>query len=262
MANTIGRAGSDLNIRLGQSPDIKDPALNSEFQQVFNALHLLSQYMGLLRENLESAPGQTPAESVRFRRTYWAPALQDIAVGAICSAYGTGIVNGVATNLPASTMIDPVVSINSTGSRSRYGLIQQQHFVALTAATAGQLVNVGVGPGIIQVAGAKCGKIIWGVAAQSVNSYRQVNTVTQFTTPSTLVNNGGLYFENITGIDILPSVIWRWEGYWLPGYPNDNGGTFYYSRAYLYPVGVCVADNYVLFCDFKRSDPLPDRTDR
>lgn len=261
MANTIGRAGSSLNIRLGQSPDIQDPALNSEFQQIFNALHLLSQYMDILRENLESAPGQSPSESVRFRRTFWAVALQPIVAGAICSAYGTGIVNGIATNDPGPQIYDPVDSIGSTGSRRRFGLVQKQHFIALTAAAAGELVRVGVGPGILEVTGATCGQIIWGVGAMSVRTYRHANNVNQYTVPGNLVNNGGVYFNNITGADYLSTVIWRWEGYWLPGFPNNSGGTYYYNRAFLYPVGIAVANNYVLFSDYKRSDPLPDRTD-
>lgn len=256
----IGTAGSDLDLKLGQVPDIRDPILNGEFQLVYNSIHTLGQYLTVLRENLESAPGQTPAESVRFRRTFWATALQDISVGAVVSAYQNGIVNGVQTNQPASSIEDPDVTVGSTGSRRRFGLIQQQHFVALTAASSGELVQVGVGPGILGLTNAKCGQLIWAVAALSVNTNRQANTSTQFTTPGTLVNNGGLYLNNITGVDNLPQITYRWEGYWLPGFPNNSGGTFYYSRAFLYPVGVCVIDGYVLFADYKRSDPLPDVT--
>lgn len=260
MATTIGRAGSALNIRLGQSPDIKDAGLNYEMQLIYNSLHLLSQYMAVLRENLESAPGQNPAQSVRFRRTFWATALQDIVVGAVVSSYGTGIVNGVAATLPLPVISDPAQTVNSTGSRRRFGVVQQQSFIALTAATAGQLVEVGVGPGIIQVANSKCGQIVWGVAALTCDSYRGANEFNQFTTPGVLVNNGGLYLANILGRIEVPAVWYNWEGYWLPGYPNNSGGTYYYRRAFLYPIGICVTDGFVLFSDYKRSDPLPDQS--
>lgn len=258
MANTIGRAGSSLNIRLGQSPDIKDPALNSEFQQVFNALHLLSQYMDILRENLESAPGQTPAESVRFRRRFWAVALQDIAIGAVVSAYGTGIVNGVSATPPPVVVGDSGVTIGSTGNRTMFTQTPRQFFIAVTAAAAGELVQVGVGPGILQVTGAKCGQLVWGVSALSCNGYRDANTFNQITFAGQLVNNGGLYLDNVIGTYTFPSGGgYKWEGYWLDGFPYNSGGTYYYARAFLFPIGVCVSDSFVLFSDYKRSDPLP-----
>lgn len=260
MTTTLGTAGSKLNIRLGQSPNIKDPALNYEMQLVYNSLQLLSQYMAALRENLESAPGQTPSESVRFRRRFWAIALQDIAVGAVVSSYGTGVINGIATNLPATVVTDPDVTRGSTGSRTRFELVQQQFFIAVTAATAGQLVQVGAGPGVLQVAGAKCGQIVWGVGAISVDSYRNGGAVEQYTTPGTPVGNGGLYLNNIVGTDVLPGgIIYHWEGYWLPGYPDVSNSFSRYSRAFLYPIGICVSDEFVLFSDYKRSDPLPDK---
>ncbi len=258
MPTTIGVAGSDLNLRLGQSPDIKDPALNYEFQLIYNSIKILGQYLSVLRENLESAPGQDPSQSVRFRRTFWAPALQDIAVGAVVSSYQNGIVNGVANTPFPPTYGDSSVSIGSTGSRDSAGLKQTQNFIALTAATAGQLVQVGVGPGIIKLTGAVCGQIVWGVAALAFNTYRDANTFLQITFPSTLVNNGGLYLQNITADAPFPSGGGnRWEGYWLPGFPYNSGGTYYYSRAYLYPIGICVSNDFVLISDYKRSDSLP-----
>jgi len=259
MTSIIGRAGSSLNMRLGQVPDIKDPNLNYEMQLIYNSLHLLDQYMAVLRENLESAPGQNPSESVRFRRKLWGVAGQAITVGAVVSAHNNTIVNGVATNQPLPVVEDPAVTIGSTGSRRRYNMIPAQFFIALTAANPGDLVQVGVGPGIIQVTGAKCGQLVWAVAAISVDSYRSANTSTQFTTPGTPVNNGGLYLNNILGTRTLAGgIIYNWEGYWLPGFPVNPGGNSRYSRAYLYPVGVCVSDGYVMFSDYKRSDPLPD----
>jgi hypothetical protein len=258
--NTIGSAGSSLNIRLGQVPDVRDPQARTELQLVYNALHLLSSYLDVLRENLESAPGQTPSESVRFRRTFWGVALQDITVGSVCCSFQEGIINGVATTPGLNAVTDPAVTVGSTGSRRRFQTSQQSFYIALTAATAGQLVQVGVGPGIIQVAGAKCGQLVWGVAALSNLTYREANTVTQFSAPATQVGNGGLYLANITGgVSLGGGVAYGWEGYWLPGYPNSSGGTFYYNRAFLYPIGVCVSDGYVIFSDFKRSDPLPDQ---
>lgn len=260
MANTIGTAGSDINIRLGQSPDIKDPALNYEFQLVFNALHLLSAYLNTLKDNLESAPGQNPAESIRFRRRFWAPALQPIAIGAVCCAYGTGIINGVGTNNPLNGVVDPAVTVGSTGSRRRFGLVQSTFYIALTAAEPGELVQLGVGPGVLQLTTAKCGQTIWGVGARSVKTYRDANTVPQYLTTESLVGNGGIYLDNIVGTMSVPAVWYHWEGYWLPGFPANDSGTYYYDRAFLYPIGICISDGFVMFSDYKRSDPLKDQS--
>lgn len=254
MANS---AGSKVNIRLGQSPDIKNPQLNSEFQLIFNALHLLSGYLDVLRQNLESADGQTPSESVRFRRTFWGTALQDISVGAVVSVYQNGIINGVAATLPAASVIDPAVTVGSTGSRALFGIVPRQFFIALTAAVAGQPVQVGVGPGVLQMPGAKCGQLIWGVQAISVDTQRTGGDVVQNTTAGTPVNNGGLYLDNILGHVFLVGGQYDWEGYSLPGFPFLSGSTYFYSRAFLFPIGVCVLDNYVLFSDYKRSDSPP-----
>lgn len=258
MATTIGRAGSTLNIRLGQSPAIKDPQLNQEMQLVYNSLHLLSQYMAVLRENLESAPGQTPSESLRFRRRFWAVAGQAIAVGAVVSSHNDLIVNGVEAKLPFSSVGDSGVTIGSTGTRSMFGVTPRGFYIALTAANPGELVQLGVGPGVLAVAGAKCGQLVWGVAALSCLTHRDANTFDQFTSPGDLVGNGGLYLANITGKYTFPTGGgYNWEGYWLPGYPNNSGGTYYYNRAFLYPIGVGVSDGFVMFSDYKRSDPLP-----
>lgn len=259
MATTITSAGSEINLRLGESPNIKDPALNYEMQLIYNSIRVLGTYLGALRANFEFAPGQDPSESVRFRRTFWATALQDITVGAVVSAYADGVVNGVSATQPVPVVNDGGVTIGSTGSRSLFGVTPVQFFIALTTASAGQPVQIGVGPGIIKLANAKCGQIVWGVAALSINTYRDANTSTQIVFPGTLVNNGGLYLANITGTYTFPSGGgYNWEGYWTPGFPYNSGGTYYYSRAFLYPIGICVSDGFVLFSDYKRSDPLPN----
>ena len=260
----IGVAGSALDIKLGQSPHIENPQINSEVQEIYNALHLLSGYMGALRQNLESADGQNPAQSIRFRRTFWAPAVQPIAVGAVVSAVPGGIVNGVGASAPKGSAVDDsAASIGSTGNRTLFGVVQQQFFIALTAAAIGELVQVGVGPGVLALAGAKCGQTIWGVSAKSIRTYRDANTSPQVIEGQDFVGNGGLYLQNVTTKFYAPNPVftyYNWEGYWLPGYPFNSGGVYHYNRAFLYPIGVCIQDGYVLFSDYKRSDPIPLRT--
>lgn len=267
MATTgsIGRAGNPLDIKLGESPNVADPIVNVELQQIYNALHLLGNYMSALRENLESADGQTPAESLRFRRTYWGTAGQAILPGSVVSGFNGLIYNGVSSrNPPVAFYDDSAVTIGSTGNRTFFGLSQLGFGIALTAAAPGELVQVGVGPGVLQVGSAKCGQIIWGVDARSVFTTREANQVFQFHSGvRNFVGNGGIYLANVTGKYYIPNPVftfYNWEGFWLPGFPNQDGGTYLYDRAFLYPIGICVADGYVMFSDYKRSDPIPLRT--
>lgn len=259
MATQIGQAGSDLDLRLGQSPSIQDPRYATEFQLVYNALHLLGEYMDVLRENLESNPNQTPSESVRFRRSFWAPALQDITAGSIVSPYAGGIVNGVRSTEPkAVAYSDSAPYGASTTNRTVLQVDLEMFGVALTAAAAGELVQVGIGPGITQVTGAKCGQLIWGVDARSILSVGESASPTRVYTGSrSLVGNGGVYLNNVTGTYAVFGAAYHWEGYWMPGYPILSTGQSLYNFVYLYPIGVCVIDGYVLFNDYKRSDSIP-----
>lgn len=259
MAAQIGQAGSAVNLRLGQSPTIQDPAYTTEFQLIYNALHLLGEYMDVLKENLESSPGQTPSESIRFRRTFWAPALQTITAGSIISAMPGGYVNGVrSTEVSINPNIYVEDGVGQTGSRKSWGITTRSFAIALTSATAGELVQVGIGPGITQVAGAKCGQLIWAVDSRSVLSRREANTAGHYIYGRPLLGNGGIYLNNITGIHYFVGGYANYEGYYNPGYPNNSGGYYYSSVNFLYPVGVCVIDGYVMFKDFVRSDSLPD----
>lgn len=267
MATTgaIGRAGTPLDIKLGESPNITDPAVNVEVQQIYNALHLLSNYMAALRENLESSDGQTPAESIRFRRTFWAPAGQTIAVGAVVSCFNSAVFNGIYSRNPVvGGYDDSGVSVGSSGSRAFFNVDQISFGIAISAANPGELVHVGIGPGVLQFPGAKSGQLVWGVDAQSIYTERAANNSTQFYSGVRhLVNNGGLYLQNVTGQYYIPNPLftyYNWEGYWLPGFPNNSGGTYQYDRAFLYPIGICVTDNFVMFSDYKRSDSIPLRT--
>lgn len=258
MADQIGQAGSALNLRLGQIPSTLNPNYFAEFQQIYNALHILGQYMDVLRENLESAPGQTPSESLRFRRTFWAPALQTITTGSVVSQATGGMLNGVGVT---SVKINPNIyideTVGGTGTRASWGLNALSFGIALSDAAPGELVNVGIGPGITQVTNAKCGQLIWGVAALSINCRRAANTAGNYYTGGTRSNNGGVYLSNITTKSYFTGGYSNYEGYSNPGFPTNSGGFYLSSINYLYPIGVCISDGYVLFHDYTRSDSLP-----
>ena len=249
MANTIGRAGSPLNLGLGETPTYQNPQVTPELQKLYNAFHLLGDYMGVLRENLESVPGQTPDASIRFRRTFWATAAQDIAQGAICSALDIGIVNGVLTEVTKADISDSLIYSGSTGNRNMWGVSALQFFVALTAAAAGELVQLGEGPGVTRVEGLKCGGTLWAADSRSIRSFRPGELVAfQNVIGRDLTDNGGVYLENIIlgNVPTFPTRT-QWEGYHMPGYPIYYGpGGYYANRVYLYPIGVGLADGYAL----------------
>lgn len=256
MANTIGRAGSALNLRLGQSPTFLDPQVTPELQEVYNALHLLGEYMDVLRKNLESAPGQTPDQSIRFRRTFWATAAQEIKVGAICCAVPAGIVNGVLTEVTKNNIDDPFILSGSTSSRQQWGVAAQQFFIALTAALPGELVQVGEGPGVTRISGLRCGQLLWAADSRSISSFRAANlTAFQVLIGRDLVGNGGVYLNNPTSS--FPNFPTRrqCEGYHMPGSPQPYGaGGSYVNRVFLYPIAVGIADGYALLYDYKADD--------
>lgn len=259
MAGVIGRAGAKLNIRLSQSPEYQDPRVYTDLQQMYNALHLLSQYMDVLRENLESAPGQTPSESIRFRRTFWGIAKQPISQGAIVSGSTGGLYNGVGSNEVQNPVSVEIQSqLNGTGNRRTWGLVNIQQFIALTDGAVGELVQVGVGPGVSQITGAKCGQLVWGADSRAVRSSRRANTEQNIYEGRVYAGDGGVYLKNITmQWFYYAGGVLNFEGYHSPGFPFQSGNRYYASNVYLYPIGVCIADGYVLFNDFKRSDPLP-----
>lgn len=260
MASPITKAGSTLDIKLPESPNLSDPATNSEFQEIHNAIRILAEYLDVLRDSLESQPDQIPSVSLRFRNRFWAKALQRIEVGAICSTFGEGIVNGVGSNGPTVLAIDDgAVTLGSTANRTMFGVEQQDFFVALTAANIDEMVQLGVGPGAVAVTGATCGDIIWAVDARSVYTTRRANESIQYFVQRDLVNNGGIYLQNVIGEwrggPSPLALVYKWEGYWLPGFPSQSGNDYLYNRAFLYPVGVCILDGYVLFADYKRVEP-------
>src|SRR3989304_3177186 len=144
MAETTG-AGSEVNIRLGQVPRTTNPALHNEMQLIYNSLHILSQYMQVLRADLEGDDSQTPAENVRFQKFLFGEAKQAVVAGAVVSFDTDGkVVNGTsygdlsikAFTLPSGPA--PYVS----------GMVQTFFGIALNAAAIGEEVKIGVGPAI------------------------------------------------------------------------------------------------------------------
>lgn len=89
---------SDLNIRLGQMPEIKDsPAVFNELQGVYNAIHLLNAALNDVRRNFAAVDRSTPGwESFTFEgRSFWAPAANNVKAGDLVTMEGSQFVQGI-----------------------------------------------------------------------------------------------------------------------------------------------------------------------
>lgn len=232
----ISGAGTPINIRLGQVPTISQPALNYELQGIYNSLHILSQYLENLRAGFEGSDSQTPAENIRFLKFINAPAAQEITAGHIVSVdWDTGnVIKG--TNFGAYR-IETYQYPNGTEARYVTGMTQTFFGVAQNDAEIGENVSVGVGPGILKVTGAKSGQQVWAMTNRGI-----VNLPRGEDNPEiygySYGEDGNIYLNNPGRMQ-------------APGYPRNIGGNRTVSSFMMpSPIGIAVADDYVLFSDF------------
>lgn len=155
---SMGGYRSPVDLGIGTVPITSDPAVFNQMVEVYNALHLLNQYLDQLRIIAEGGggSGQSPEDSMPFNRFYVAEALQDIAIGTpVCPSSVTGqngIVNGMLAN--QYTVASP--TSNFCG-------------LSLTAALAGTDVRVGVGPAVVAMDGALSGDLVWAYSSRATS---------------------------------------------------------------------------------------------
>lgn len=158
---------SPVDLGLGRLPLLQSPEqpeLYEELVQMYNAIHLLNQYLDRLRTTAEGGGGseQDPDISAGFTRFFVMKALQPITKGNIISPNvgSDGYVNGTLAN--------------SLGS----GALALNTGVALTDAAVGQDVRIGVGPAVIKVPGALPGQQLWGINSRRTDgSYAGVGAL-------------------------------------------------------------------------------------
>lgn len=87
---------SNLNLRIGQMPEIKDnPAIFSELQRIYNALHLLNASMDNLRDRATDRD-TPPWESFSWEgRSFWAPAANNVGQGDLVKLEGSQWIPGI-----------------------------------------------------------------------------------------------------------------------------------------------------------------------
>lgn len=170
---------SPVDIGLPRQPITTNPELFDEFTGVYNAIHLLNQYLDQLRSGITGGGGgseQDPDISAGFTRFFVMKALQPIAVGDIVSPMvgSDGYVRGTLGNSLAA------------------GALALVTHVALTAAAIGEDVRIGVGPAVIKFTGAVPGRQIWGINSR--------------TTGGVYAGNGNLYATNPNSVGGAVSI--------------------------------------------------------
>jgi hypothetical protein len=156
MSSSIGGYSSPVDLGLGQTPQTTDPILFNEFTEVYNAIHILNQYLDNLRLVAEggSGAGTAPSDSMPFNRFYTGTALVNISVGQPVSPSPTA--NGMLLGALASSLAISTPNSNFCG-------------IALTSAVAGTTFRVGIGPAIIQFPGLLSGQLLWAYSSRATN---------------------------------------------------------------------------------------------
>lgn len=170
---------SDIDLGgLGESPKTQNAEAFQDFVDVYNAIHILAQYVNsVINRPQGSGDADTPPwEAMRFERWFYAPAAVHISAGAIVTPvdydgfhygryggstfYLKGLINGVAPPelRPSYTSTGPLEfkTLPLMGGFTGY---------ALTSGGPGELIQVGVGPAILNSAGIKAGEPVFAEAA-------------------------------------------------------------------------------------------------
>lgn len=189
---------SDIDLRLGETPKTDDPKLFADMVDVYNAIHILSQYVNASIKNQGSGDENTaPWDAMPFRNYFYTEAARAITTGSVITViqydrfsnepYGAnpysikGAING-ATGLGLTYKKWSGVKFSGPAFAGITGL-------ALNDAEPGQLVKVGVGPAIIKMEGIEIGEPVFAYAAW--NFYPGVNS---WDTPyAKEVNDGQLF---------------------------------------------------------------------
>lgn len=176
----IGGYRSPVDLGLGQVPLTTDPDIFNQMVEVYNAIHLLNQYLDQLRVVAEGGggSGQTPEESMPFNRFFVGPAIQAIPIGSpVCPSNVTGE-NGIILGALANQFTAANPTSNFCG-------------LALTSAAIGEDVRVGLGPASISMTGTLSGNVIWAYSSRATNGNKFGDAGLYIGNPGTKTNANG-----------------------------------------------------------------------
>src|SRR5690606_18102301 len=153
-----------------------------------------------------------------------------LKTGDLCCTIGDKVYAGVGTAFYRSIIDVPPpyvrLNFNLTGLRTDVGERFTHVFVALSDASPGGAVTVGVGPGVIKVDGIKCGALVWGKSSRgSVGFGGTTNNDPVYYTVSSrpFTGDGAIYASNNRRNESVGDLSVASEGVRLPGYPTFSG---------------------------------------
>lgn len=171
---------SDIDLKLGETPKTTDPAIFPDMLEIYSAIHILGQWVNAVKDIGNSGgPEKAPWDAMPFRDWFYAEAARDITRGSVVTAVGSsrfrakapgtqarpegpyftveGIVNGAAgEGIPYESTIQFGGTFPLGGGVTGF---------AMKDAAAGELVQVGIGPAIVNVEGIKFGQSVFALAA-------------------------------------------------------------------------------------------------
>ena len=170
---------SDIDIKLSEIPRTTDPSIFPDLVDIYNAIHILTQYSdraNKLRDNPSGDESTPPWQAVQFDKYFYSRAYHSISAGMVCTIVNTecawngayytvqGVVRGVGGSY------HPKVSPFPDPHRLHFG----STYIALEDASPGQLVKLGIGPGILKLPGIELGEPVlakvWATDTQAGTS--------------------------------------------------------------------------------------------
>lgn len=146
---------SPVNTGLAQLPKSTDPAIFPDLIDLYNSVHILSQVVTSVRDNIRSPedPDANPAQALPFTKWVWLEAGNDILAGQLVTIGNAGtVVQGAASR--------PIDTVNEKLPTTAY--ITRLQGIALNTAAIGERVKFGLGPGVIELSGVQPNQLVFG----------------------------------------------------------------------------------------------------
>lgn len=184
---------SDIDLGgLGETPKTQDSQIFPDMVDVYNAIHILAQWTGALKERLEESSEQDSSdkpnwENMPFKEFWWGRAAVAITKGQMCGSLNVqarfpgntspirtynGVVLGCAGIFDRQGF---QVAVGSTGGDSDSTIYEWRYMnkffprgmtgIAMNNAAIGQWVRLAVGPGIMNIPGFKTGDRLFAYTA-------------------------------------------------------------------------------------------------
>lgn len=221
---------SDIDLKISESPKTNDPALFPDMVDIYNALHILAQWVNqVVKQSGQGSGDETtpPWEAMTFDKWFYAPAAVDVTKGSIVTPFYSKVVrdypggpnrtvNGIILGAGAKYSEDGLES-SRYNTRNNKGI----SCIAMNDAAAGELVQCGTGPAILEVPGLKMGQPV--VAKKGVTAAEGF-----FGGGWQILNNDGqIYILPTSGSGI------EWESYIPVGVGIANDAAMMFPAGYM-----------------------------